>query len=88
MKKKVFYCGLSLFGRWYKTAAHANIKKEDYKDDRILVHVHKKGWMDKNGLQLWIIKMWEQGPGGLVKPNACLIYDMFKGHLVDRSRIN
>ena len=43
----------------------------------IVVHVHQKGWMDENGMKLW---MWETRPGGLIKKNACLVYDCFKTH--------
>ena len=30
----------------------------------VLVHVHEKGWMDENGIQLWI-KVWKCHPGDL-----------------------
>lgn len=49
----------------------------------IVVHVHKKGWMDENGMKLWIDKIWQNRPGGLLKKKACLVYDMFKTHLME-----
>lgn len=48
-----------------------------------LVHVQEKGWMEENGMQLWIKKVWERHPGGLTKNKACLVYGMFKAHLVE-----
>ena len=48
----------------------------------VVVHVHEKGWMDENGMKLWIDKIWQNRPGGLLKKKACLVYDMFKTHLM------
>lgn len=50
---------------------------------QVLVHVHEKGWMDENGMKIWIDKVWKCRPGGLLKPKSLLCYDMFKAHLVD-----
>ena len=47
------------------------------------MHVHEKGWMDENGMMLWISRIWHNCPGGLFKKKACLVYDMFKAHLMD-----
>ena len=49
----------------------------------VLVHVHEKGWMDEEGMLLWIRKVWECRPGYLLRKKACLVYDMFKTHLMD-----
>ena len=49
----------------------------------VVVHVHEKGWMEENGMYLWIKNVWENRPGGLLKKKACLVYDMFKAHLVE-----
>ena len=50
----------------------------------VLVNVHEKGWMEENGMHhLWIEKVWESRPGGLLQTKACLVYDMFKAHLVE-----
>ena len=49
----------------------------------ILVHVHDKGWMYENGMKLWIQRVWETRPGGLLKKNACLDYDSLKYHFME-----
>jgi hypothetical protein len=33
----------------------------------IYVHVHSKGWMDIEGMKLWLEKVWSKRPGGLLK---------------------
>ena len=55
--------------------------KEDIPQE-VVVHVHEKGWMDENGMKLWIDKIWQNRPGGLLKKKSCLVYDMFKTHLM------
>ena len=50
---------------------------------RVLIHVHDKGWMDEQGMLLWIKKVWECCPGHLLNKKSCLVFDMFKGHLLD-----
>jgi len=38
---------------------------------RIYVHVHSKGWMDEEGMKLWLEKVWSKCPGGLLqKPSV------------------
>ncbi|KAF6130981.1 hypothetical protein HJG60_007905 [Phyllostomus discolor] len=32
----------------------------------VIVHVHDKGWMDENGIKIWIEKVWSKCPGGLL----------------------
>ena len=49
----------------------------------VFVHVHQKGWMDEQGMLLWIEKVWERRPGHLLRKKACLVYDMFKTYLMD-----
>ena len=49
----------------------------------ILVHVHPKGWMDEDGCNLWINKVWINCSGGLRKDKSLLVWDMFKTHMVD-----
>ena len=31
-----------------------------------LRHVHSKGWMDGEGIKLWLEKVWSKHPGGLL----------------------
>jgi len=35
----------------------------------IYAHVHSKGWMDGEGMKLWLEKVWSKRPGGLLKKN-------------------
>ena len=49
----------------------------------VVVHVHEKGWMEEKGMLLWIKKVWKCRPGELLRKKACLVYDMFKTHLMD-----
>ena len=49
----------------------------------VFVHVHKMGWMEERGMLLWIEKVWESRPGQLLGKKSCLVYDMFKTHLMD-----
>ncbi|CAI5766530.1 pogo transposable element with KRAB domain [Podarcis lilfordi] len=41
----------------------------------VVVHVHEKGWMDKNGMRVWVEKVWSKRPGGLLKKPALLVLD-------------
>ena len=52
----------------------------------VLIHVEEKGWIDEKGMKLWIEKILERRPGGLIKKKACLVYDMFKSHLMESIR--
>lgn len=49
----------------------------------VLVHVCGEGWMEEEGMLLWIKKVCKCRPGHLAKKKACLVYDMFKAHLMD-----
>ena len=49
----------------------------------VLIHVHDKGWMDEQGMLLWIKEVWECRPGHLLNKKSCLVFDMFKDHLLD-----
>lgn len=53
----------------------------------VLVHVQEKGWMDENGVNLWIREIWDKRPGGFNK-RSLLVWDSFRGHLVDRVKKN
>ena len=33
----------------------------------IYIHVHSNGWMDGEGMKLWLEKVWSKSPGGLLK---------------------
>lgn len=49
----------------------------------VVVHVHEKGWMDEQGLKIWLKQVWCSRPGGLRKEKSLLVWDMFKCHLMD-----
>ena len=49
----------------------------------IYVHVHSTGWMDGEGMKLWLDKVWSKRPGGLLKKPPLLVCDQFKAHVTD-----
>ena len=49
----------------------------------VVVHCHPKGWMDEEGLKIWVQKVWKARPGGLLRKKSLLIWDSFRAHLVD-----
>ena len=48
----------------------------------VVVHVHPRGWMNVDGMKLWIRKVWCARPGGLMKRKSRLVFDLFRAHLV------
>ncbi|KAH1185488.1 hypothetical protein KIL84_018237 [Mauremys mutica] len=52
----------------------------------IQVHVHPKGWMDKEGMRLWIRNVWEKRPGALLKKPSLLVLDSFRSHLTEPTK--
>ncbi|KXJ13441.1 Pogo transposable element with KRAB domain [Exaiptasia diaphana] len=63
---------------------------------RIAIHCHPKGWMDEDGVKLWIEKVWNARPGALSKPKSLLVLDSselvtvdsFSAHLIDSVKRN
>ena len=49
----------------------------------VVVHCHPKGWMDEEGLKIWVQKVWKAQPGGLLRKKSLLIWYLFRAHLVD-----
>jgi len=49
----------------------------------VVIHCHPKGWMDEDGLKLWIQKVWGTRPGALLRKRSLLIWDSFRVHLVE-----
>ncbi len=49
----------------------------------VYVHVHPKGWMDENGMRLWLEKVWGRRPGALLKKPALMVWDAFRAHTTD-----
>ncbi|GFX66183.1 pogo transposable element with KRAB domain [Trichonephila clavipes] len=52
----------------------------------VFIHVHEKGWMDENGVKLWIKNIWQRRPGALRNPQSLLVWDMFRSHLTDNTK--
>ncbi|XP_030066606.1 pogo transposable element with KRAB domain [Microcaecilia unicolor] len=52
----------------------------------VIVHVHDKGWMDENGMKIWIEKVWSKRPGGLLKKPALLVLDQFRAHITEATK--
>ena len=48
----------------------------------VVIHNYRKGWMDEEGIKIWIEKLWNSRPGGMLK-KSLLVWDSFKAHLVD-----
>jgi len=42
------------------------------------------GWMDGEGMKLWLEKVWAKRPGGLFKKPSLLVCDQFKAHVTKR----
>ena len=52
----------------------------------VIVHVHDKGWMDKNGMKIWIEKVWSRRPAGLLRKPALLVLDQFRAHITEATK--
>ena len=52
----------------------------------IYFHVHSTGWMDGEGMKLWLEKMWSKRPGGLLKKPSLLVRDQFKVHVTESTK--
>ena len=46
----------------------------------------KEGWMDGEGMKLWLEKVWSKHPGGLLKKPSLLVYDQFKAHATESTK--
>ncbi|KAM9316104.1 serotransferrin-B-like [Gastrophryne carolinensis] len=53
---------------------------------RVVVAIHEKGWMDENGMRVWIEKVWSKRPGGLLKKPALLVLDQFRAHISETTK--
>ena len=50
----------------------------------VLVHCHPKGWMDEDGILLWLEKVWNNRPGALMQKKALLVWDQFCAHKTEK----
>ena len=48
----------------------------------VFVHFHEKGWIDENGVKLWIENVWNRRPG----ERSLLVWDMFRSHITENSK--
>ena len=49
----------------------------------VVVHVQEKGWMDEDGMGMWLNKIWSRRPGGLLRKPSLLVWDQFRAHTTD-----
>ena len=46
----------------------------------VLVLCHFKGWMDEDGIMLWLEKVWSNRPDALMQKKALPVWDKFCAH--------
>jgi len=51
----------------------------------IYFRVRSKGWMDGEGMKLWLENVWSKRRGGLKKPSL-LVCDQFKAHVTESTK--
>ena len=49
--------------------------------DGVVVHCHKKGWMDRDGMAVWGEKVWRPRPVSFFDRTSLLIFDSFSAHI-------
>ena len=52
----------------------------------MFVYLHENGWMDENGVKLWIENAWNRRPGGIRKEQSLVVWDIFRRHITDNSK--
>ena len=52
----------------------------------IYVHLHSKGWMDVEGMKVWLEKVWSKHPGGHLKKPSLLVCYQFKAHVTESTQ--
>ncbi|KAG7173858.1 Pogo transposable element-like 79, partial [Homarus americanus] len=52
----------------------------------IHVIVQPKGWMDGEGVKVWLDKVWSKRPGGLLRKNSLLVWDQFSAHRTENTK--
>ena len=61
-----------------------SIPKDEKMPPGVLVHCHPKGWMDEDGVVLWLQKVWDMRPGALQKKLSLLMWDQFRAHKTEK----
>ena len=46
----------------------------------------KDGWMDGEGMKLWLQEVWSKSPDGLLKRPSLLVCDQFKAHVTESTK--
>jgi hypothetical protein len=46
----------------------------------------KDGWMDGEGMKLWLEKVWSKCPGSLLKKTSLIVCDQFKAHVTESTK--
>ena len=86
-EKSRFTVVLSCLADGTKLKPMVNFKRKTQPKDKfppgVVVHHHAKGWMDADGMKLWIKKVWSSRPGGLLRKKSLLVSDWFRAHLAD-----
>ncbi|KFD64660.1 hypothetical protein M514_20377 [Trichuris suis] len=49
----------------------------------VFVHFHENGWMDEDGVKLWIDNVWKKRPGH-ANNRSLLVWDAFRSHTTGR----
>jgi hypothetical protein len=65
------------------------LKRKTMTNDKIpqgIVHVQEKGWIDENGMKLWLEEVWVMRSGGLQRKPALLLCDQFKSHVTEATK--
>ena len=50
----------------------------------VVVHAHPNGWMDEQGCEIWLEKVWRLRPGGVRNKKSLLVWDQFSAHLTPK----
>ena len=50
----------------------------------VVIAAQEKGWMNTEGMKLWIDKVWRARRGGLERRRSLLVFDSFEAHVTDR----
>jgi len=53
----------------------------------VIIYVHPKGWMDTDGMLIWLQKVWGRCPdGGIINTKSLVVLDQFRAHLTYKAK--
>jgi hypothetical protein len=58
----------------------------DKNPQRYFIYIHAKGWMDENGMKLWLEKLWSKRPAGILKKLALSVCDQLRSHITEATK--